>query len=236
MNAVPDKALRQSLRADGFKVQPIKTRPGYIRGYALSPDIVFDIGVGNGTSWLYRSFPDARFVLIDPQEQSAQKVRENGYLQEFHFHSVALGDEEGQAELFVPCGEQGRRTNLASLNVRVDHLATAFEHKDVVDVSVKPLDNIALAYPGRVGLKIAVSGAEQDVLDGAKETLKRAEFVILIVSVSRRFDRLSLPSQAIASLAKAGLELRDVISVGAGAGKKAQPRYLEVLFTRWAVQ
>ena len=37
-------------------------------------------------------------------------------------------------------------------------------------------------------------------------------------------------------LADAGLEIRDVLNIGAGPGKKARPRYLDVLFTRWATR
>ena len=102
------------------------------------------------------------------------------------------------------------------------------------EVALRKLDHISVAYPGRVGLKIDTEGSEVEVLEGATETLERCDFAILELSVSPRFDGVGVPSAAIALLAKAGLEMRDVVSIGAGAGRKARPRYLDVLFSRWA--
>ena len=75
-----------------------------------------------------------------------------------------------------------------------------------------------------------------EVLQGATETLRRCDFAILELSVSTRFEGVGVPSAAVALLADAGLEMRDVLNIGAGPGKKARPRYLDVLFTRWATR
>ena len=56
--------MREALRSEGMVAHPLKTRAPYLRGYEFHPDVVFDVGVGNGTNWLYRSFPDALFVLV----------------------------------------------------------------------------------------------------------------------------------------------------------------------------
>ena len=88
------------------------------------------------------------------------------------------------------------------------------------------------------GFEILQTAMESDALDaimltGARETLQRCDFAILELSVTQRFAGVGLPSQAIALLAEAGLEWRDVLSIGSGPGKRAQPRYMDVLFTRW---
>ena len=123
---------------------------------------------------------------------------------------------------------------MASLRHRTDRLAKSFVRIDASDVTVKRLDEIAAAYEGRVGLKLDTEGSETEILEGARETLKRCDFVILELSVSPRFEGVGVPSQNVALLADAGLQMRDVLSVGSGPGKKAHPRYLDVLFTRWA--
>lgn len=222
------------LRNEGMTVHPIKTRAPYMRSHGFSPDVIIDVGVGSGTPWLYRSFPQARFVLIDPREECADMVREKDHLETFHFHATALGASAGTAKLTMPYSKKGREPDMASLFHRTDKLSQAFIKTEEIEVPVKTLDEIALAYPGRVGLKLDTEGSELDILRGASETLDRCDFVTLEMSVSPRFDGVGAPSEAVALLARAGLEMRDVMTIGAGPGKKAHPRYLDILFTRWA--
>ena len=227
--------MRAALKAQGMAVHPIKTRAPYLRSYGFAPDVVFDVGVGSGTPWLYRSFPDARFVLIDPQPDCETEVRRRDSLSAFDFHAVALGAAQGRATLRVPHSDHRRETDMASLRTRTDKLARSFVEVEDVTVDVETLDAIAAAYPGRAGLKLDTEGSELEALAGAANTLQRCDFVILEMSVSARFDGVGLPSAIVATLAEAGLELRDVLSFGAGPGKKARPRYMDVLFTRWAI-
>lgn len=215
-------------------VQPIKKRAHYLKGYGFDPNVVIDAGVHNGTRWLYRSFPEADFVLIDPREDCAVAVEASGELPTFHFHAVALGDEDGRADLLLPETDKGEDGAMASLMPRADKLAERIVANSVVNVPVSRLDAIAKDYPGRVGLKIDTEGSELSVLQGAQETLERCDFVILEMSLSKRFEGVAPPSGCIALLAKAGLELRDVLHVASGGGKRARPRYIDALFTRWA--
>ncbi len=213
-------------------MHPLKTRSFYMRGYMFAPDVVFDVGVGAGTRWLYKTYPDARFVLVDPQERSAE--RSKSAARGFDFHAVALGASDGEAVLKIPRTDDGRGNAMASLFERTDRLSTQFEAISEETVPVRTLDGLAADYPGRVGLKIDTEGAEIEILKGATETLKRTDFVVLEVSVTRRFDNIPKPSQAVALLADAGLEMRDILATAETAGPRAKPRHMDVLFTRWA--
>ncbi|MFK7870522.1 MAG: FkbM family methyltransferase [Roseobacter sp.] len=214
-------------------LHPLKTRAPYLKGYGFTPDTVFDVGVADGTPWLYRSFPDADFVLIDPLPGAEASVRARGHIEHFDFFSAALGAEETRAVLTVPHSDKGREGAMASLLQRTDQMAERKSFADEVEVPIVPLDDIAQDYLGSVGLKIDTEGYEFEILKGAPDTLERCEFVILEMSVTPRFEGVSLPSETVALLADAGLQLRDVLHVGAGAGKKARPRYFDILFARW---
>lgn len=228
------KDLRQVARTEGMALHPLKTRAPYLSGYGFAPDVIFDVGVGHGTHWLYRTFPEARFVLIDPQENCADDVRAKGVLKEFHFHAAAMASAAGTAQLSLPYSSEGAEPQLASLRQRTDRSARSVLRYEEVEVPVKPLDEIAVAYPGRAGLSVDTEGSELEVVEGARETLSRCEFAILKLSTTARFEGVGAPSGAVAILAEAGLEMRDVISMGTGASKTARPRYLNLLFTRWA--
>jgi FkbM family methyltransferase len=227
--------LRRKAREEGMALHPIKTRAAYLGGYGFRPDAVIDVGVAEGTPWLYNSFPGAHFVLVDPLPGAQEAVASRGVLKDnFDFHAVALGARAGQAVLSVPHSSKGREGAMASLLPRTDQLRDRITFSDDVAVPLTTLDTIAAAYSGRLGLKIDTEGYELEVLKGGKDTLARCDFVLLELSVTPRFDGVGLPSAVIALLADAGLELRDVLRAGAGAGKTARPRYFDALFTRWA--
>jgi len=227
--------IRRAARDEGFALHPIKTRPLYLKAYEFTPDYVIDVGVHDGTPWLYRSFPDAHFVLVDPQAECEAAVKADVSPKKFDFRAVALGAEQGKALLSVPQTEPGKGGAMASLKERTDKLADSFTDVAKREVPVITLDMLAADLSGRLGLKIDTEGFEFEVLKGGAETLKRCDFVILEMSVTHRFKGVAPPSAVIAELAKAGLEFRDVLAMAAHAGKKAQPRHMDVLFTRWDI-
>ncbi|SFR40854.1 FkbM family methyltransferase [Litoreibacter janthinus] len=226
--------IRRAARDEGFALHPIKMRPPYLKAFGFTPDCVIDVGVHDGTPWLYRSFPDAHFVLVDPQAECEAAVKARVAPKSFDFRAVALGAAQGKAMLSVPETDPGKGGAMASLKERTEKLADTFTDVAKREVPVITLDMLAVNLPGRLGLKIDTEGFELEVLKGGCETLKRCDFVILEMSVTHRFKGVAPPSAIISELAKAGLEIRDVLALAAHAGKKAQPRHMDVLFTRWA--
>jgi FkbM family methyltransferase len=225
--------MRKALRSEGLTMQPIKTRAPYLRGYGFAPDVIFDVGVDTGSAWLYRCFPAARCVLLDPMPGVEEAVRAKGDLADFDFHAVALGAEAGEATLTVPVKRKGPAPGMASLLAHGPRAAKAFVGSETYGVPVRTLDSVAQAYPGRAGLRIDAQGSERAILQGAAATLDRCDFVVLPIPVTRLFEGAAAPSEIIALLARAGFELRDMLRVSAGSGKIARPRYLDCLFTRW---
>ena len=225
--------LRRRLRRQGLVAVPDKSGAAHLAAFGLAPDVVFDVGVDRGTPALYRAFPQALFVLIDPRPEARAATEGPGAPARALFHEVALGAAPGEAELAIPVTPRGAEGARASLRRPVGPMARAVTGYETRRVPVTTLDALAADHPGRVGLKIDVEGQEAAVLEGARATLPRCDFVILELSLTERFDATPRPSRLIGLLAAAGLEFRDVLrTTGDGAGGPA-PRLIDALFTRW---
>lgn len=225
--------LRRRLRRQGLVAAPDKSAAAHLRSFGLAPDVVFDVGVDTGTPQLYRAFPQAYFVLVDPRPEAAVALTGPAAPARAEFVAVALGAAAGRATLSVPVTQKGAQGARASLSRAVGRMARGIETWQPREVEVTTLDALAAAHPGRVGLKIDTEGHEAEVLLGAAATLRRCDFVILELSLTTRFASTPRPSRIVAMLADAGLEFRDVLRMtGDGAGGPA-PRLIDALFTRW---
>lgn len=225
--------LRRRLRRQGLVAVPDKAGAAHLRAFGLSPDVVFDVGVDRGTPQLYRAFPDAHVVMIDPRPEARAAMEGADAPARVSFHEVALGAAPGRMDLSIPVTAAGPQGARASLNRPRGRMARAINGYERRMVEVTTLDALAAAYPGVAGLKIDTEGHEASVLAGGAVTLRRCAFVILEISLTERFDSTPRPSAIIAMLAAAGLEFRDVLrSTGDGAGGPA-PRLFDALFTRW---
>ncbi|HMO08816.1 MAG TPA: FkbM family methyltransferase [Paracoccaceae bacterium] len=233
MAAAERDDLRRRLRRQGLVAVPDKAGAAHLAAFGLAPDVVFDVGVDRGTPALYRAFPQALFVLVDPRPEARDAMQGQAAPAQSVFHEVALGAVEGAAELSIPVTSRGAEGARASLLRPVGPMARAVTGYQTRKVPVTTLDALADAYPGRVGLKIDVEGQEVAVLEGGRATLSRSDFAILEISLTERFDATPRPSRIFALLAEAGLEFRDVLrTTGDGAGGPA-PRLIDALFTRW---
>lgn len=196
------------------------------------PATVIDVGVGPGTPWLYKAFPNTEFLLIDPMPECEAQVREAYPTLAAKFHGVALGAEDGEAELNIPSRDGHQQATKASLMRRSSIHAKAATSWERRRVPVRRLDDLTADVARPLGLKIDAEGAEYDILRGAPQTLARCAFVVLELSLAKRFDEVQPPSLPVALLAEAGLELRDVLAQ-TGSGPDRSPKHIDALFTRW---
>lgn len=139
----------------------------------LTPVSVFDIGVAEGTPWLYRAFPAAQYVLVDPTRESLPYMRKWARRLEAEIWNFALGDA----------------STVMTINVRPSIGGSTFfeevggcELKGRYEVEVKRLDEVAGEIARPALCKIDVQGAELSVLRGMGERL--GDFDIVIVESS----------------------------------------------------
>lgn len=196
---------------------PEKMQARYFRGYGFEAPTIIDVGVLNGTPFLYDAFPERRFVLVDPLEESRDAVADLWGGLDYEFHVTALGARKGKLRLEI----DPRRLARSSGSRRLENGAVLAQR----EVDVVRLDSITDGMAGPFGLKIDTEGQELEVLRGAMRTLKRCEFVVAETSIKKRFEGGYRFSDMIAFMAAQGFEVHSFLS-----GLTRAPRMSDVLF------
>lgn len=198
---------------------PGKLHSRYFKRYGFKASTIIDVGVMDGTPFLYKTFPEARFVLVDALSESEQLVRARwGHRINYDFHCTALGAEDGTIGMEVLPDGLARST----LHARLDgHARNGVQR----EIPVVQLDSLTENCDGPFGLKIDTEGHELDVLKGATKTLKRCEFVIAETSIKRRFKGGYQFSDMVAFMASQGFEVYSFLS-----GLTRAPRFSDVLW------
>ncbi len=187
--------------------------PGYHRLAGLKPvNTVIDIGVGhNGSPFLYRHFPDATYLSVDPLREAEQAVAKGlGRSDNSLFIEAALGEEPATIDLPIS-RVPSRTTLLEPVSRKADRTSSETRR-----VEIRRLDDITegLDLPKPVLLKVDTEGYEMKVLKGAEKTLKNCSYVILELSFQPRFKDSYTFEEMIAFMASSGFTVHSVITGG----------------------
>ena len=148
----------------------------------LKPNTIIDVGAASGTSALYKGFPKARHILIEP-------------LEEFIPHLASIVEKLDRADYMIAAA--GKNQGSIVINVHPDLVGSSI-YKEEEDSNVNGVERtIPVVTIDRVCqdkgaegpylIKVDTQGAELDVLMGAEGILKETEFVILEVSLFEFF-------------------------------------------------
>ena len=171
------RLTRNLLRRYGFhNERPLRSKQQslqLISSRGFRPDIVVDVGVAVGTQGLYRVWPDAHFVLVEPLRKFAPTIE--GICRSMRsasYQIAACGAVPGQLEIAVDPDH--------AHNFQPAESAPPDWERD--SIPVVRVDDIVASAPRPVKsgvIKIDVDGAEIDVLEGAKESLSLDMIVVI---------------------------------------------------------
>lgn len=152
---------------------------GFLLHFLRKEDIFMDVGANIGSYTLLASAEiGAKTISIEPIPTTFEYLKNNVFLNQINAKvtllNIGLGSEKGSVKF-----TQGLDT--------ANHVATTKE-KDVVEVTVDTLDNIA-QNQCPILIKIDVEGFETEVLKGATNTLKQPELKAIIIELNGSGNR-----------------------------------------------
>jgi FkbM family methyltransferase len=179
-----------------------------LQSSGLNPATVVDVGVAQGTAALYRVFPDAKHLLIEPLEEFVPALEDlKRRLGDAEYVIAAAAAEEGEIEL----------------NVHADlHGSSIFKEVDdpCVDgvprrVRSSPLDVLCRELGGRGPylIKVDTQGAELEVLKGGSQVLKDTAAVVLEVSFFPLYGDAPEAHDCIRFMAERGFVVYDIFDL-----------------------
>tara|TARA_B000000565_G_C23751659_1_gene364887 strand:- start:223 stop:885 length:663 start_codon:yes stop_codon:yes gene_type:complete len=186
--------------------------------YISRVENIIDVGVENGTKFLYKNFPKAKYYLIEANPIFYDYL-ENKFLKKYNgkLFKIAAGKKKSKKYFFLS-------GPISSFYKRED-----FHFKKRKKVDLVPLDIILNKEKinSNTILKVDCEGGELDVLLGAKGILKKVNYVI----IELRLQKINTynPSEIISFLYNFNFKWRQILKVYYA---KNGIDYIDILFTK----
>jgi FkbM family methyltransferase len=144
--------------------------------FNIQPATVIDVGAANGTTVIYKHFPKAQFLLVEP-------------LIEYKSHLELLKQQYPKLDYVLAAASS--QAGEITFNVHNEHLYSSsryYAHGFNDNTTPRTIPTFTLdqwcaqhGYQGPYLIKIDVQGAELDVLRGAQEILQKTDYVVMEV-------------------------------------------------------
>jgi FkbM family methyltransferase len=152
---------------------------------------VFDIGANTGqfAAQFHRLLPEATLYSFEPLEDCYNELLERmGHVSEFHAFNFALGDKNGEAQIFR--NDFTPSSSLLSME-KIHKEAFPFtKNVTTQTIKIRRLDDILgeLDIVDDILVKIDVQGAEDKVILGGEKLIYRASVLILETSFQPLYE------------------------------------------------
>jgi len=184
--------MRRPLKMESFRK---------IKELEIPIETILDIGILTGTGELMEAFRDKKHFLVEPVVEWNDTIN-SSYTKrgiDYVLVNVAASNFDGTMNMETVTVVPGRPISHARLS-----------NKDVGEnvrsVPVRTLDSLMREYllPGPYLLKIDVDGVELLIMEGALETFKHVNVVVVEANIKNFIERASF-------LQKHGFELFDIV-------------------------
>lgn len=150
----------------------------------FSVDEVIDVGVHAGTNWLYNTFREAKFVLVEPipDGEALLECKPANYT----YVNCGLGAQPGRLTLNRYNNE--KLDSFLEMHRRNKEVSERRRLVERIEVAVRTLDDIIEEYcaSDSIGIKIDTEGFELEVIRGLERHKERVTFIVAESSVVRR--------------------------------------------------
>jgi FkbM family methyltransferase len=168
------------------------------------PRTVIDVGVADETEDLYREFPEAEILLIEPLAEFEPSLRKICVKYRAHYVLAAAGAKPGKAILNIHEEQHSSSLFKEVEGASVDGLPR--------EVRVVTVDQVCQEkeLKGPYLLKVDVQGAELEVLAGSRETLRSTEAIYLEVSLLGMFVGAPQLCDVVKAMKELGFVVYDI--------------------------
>lgn len=183
----------------------------------FAPATIIDVGVADGTPWLYDAFPEAYLVLVEPQSAFAEQINATLSTRKGEWHNIALGEVETTTTLHVM---QSAPSSSSLLEMSDEHKASYAEREidasvEQITVDVKRLDSLDSSHWQKPCLlKIDAEGFEVPVMKGAGGLLDNVDMVIAEIALNQAYGEGDFV-EALTAFKALGFHLYDIINMQA---------------------
>lgn len=188
-----------------------------VRRNGFVPSTIIDVGVADGTPWLYDAFPEAYLVLVEPQISFSEQIDATLATRKGEWHKIALGEVETTTQLHVM---QSAPSSSSLLEMTDEHKAS-YAARDIdasveqITVDVKRLDSLDSSHWQKPCLlKIDAEGFEVPVMMGAGRLLDNVDMVIAEIALNQAYGEGDFV-ETLSAFKALGFHLYDIINMQA---------------------
>ncbi len=170
-------------------INPLKTLISIVQDVGYRPKLIIDVGANHGgwtRSWK-TVFPDAKYILIEPQEwlqPSFQDLLDSKTI----YLPIGAGKEDSTSVFTV----NAERDDSSTFSLSPED-AKSLGYKQM-EISVKTLNTVVREYGDVVPdiVKIDAEGLDIDVLDGSTELFGKTEMFLVEASINSSWKQTNV--------------------------------------------